>query len=298
VNNTPTYAARLVADETTARRIANLLAESFDPLEAAASAFAEPGGRWQVEAHFAAKPEVAALRALVATASDDATAAALTVERVAPRDWVKQSLKGLKPIRAGRFIVHGAHDHDRVPSHSIGIEIEAAQAFGTGHHGTTRGCLIALDDILRRHRPGYILDLGTGSGVLAIAAALALHAPVLATDIDATSVQIARDNARRNRVGSLVTTLRANGLNARQIAVRAPFDLVFANILLAPLLRMIAPVARTLMPGARLVFSGLLPTQANAVIAAGRAQGLALERRLLLDGWVTLSMVAADRSRG
>ena len=296
MNNPPASLARLTADEAAARRIADLLAESFDPLDTAASAFAAPDGRWRVEAHFGAKPELPTLRALVASASNDATAAVVTLERIAARDWVKQSLEGLKPIAAGRFVVHGAHDRDRVPSHRIGVEIEAAQAFGTGHHGTTRGCLIALDGLIRQHRPRYILDLGTGSGVLAIAAALALRAPVLATDIDATSVRIARDNARRNRVGSLVTALHARGLDARQIAQRAPFDLVFANILLTPLLRLVAPVARALVPGAHLVLSGLLPAQANAVIAAARAQGLALERRVMLDDWVTLVLWAATRA--
>jgi len=295
VNNVPTYLARLTADEAAARRIANLLAESFDPLQTAASAFAAPDGRWRVEAHFRTRPELADLRALVASAADKPTAAALTLKRIAPRDWVAQSLEGLKPVVAGRFVVHGAHDRDCVPPHRIGIEIEAAQAFGTGHHGTTRGCLLALDEILRQHRPRHILDLGIGSGVLAIAAALALHRPVLATDIDPISVRIARDNARRNRVGALVTALYANGLLARQIGQRAPFDLVFANILLAPLLRLISPIARGLMPGARVVLSGLLPPQANAVIAAARTQGLALEGRFELDGWTTLLMVAVSR---
>ena len=199
----------------------NLLAESFDPLETAASAFAAPDGRWRVEAHFRARPALADLRALVASAADKATAAALTLERVAARDWVAQSLEGLKPVLAGRFVVHGAHDRDHAPPHRIGVEIEAAQAFGTGHHGTTRGCLLALDETLRHRRPRYTLDIGTGSGVLAIAAALALHRPVLATDIDPTSVRIARDNARRNRAGALVTALHANGVQARQIAARA-----------------------------------------------------------------------------
>ncbi len=298
MSKAPIYLARLTADETKARRVADLLADSFDPLYAAAAAFAGPGGRWQVDAHFGAPPDVAALRALVATASDDTTAAALTIEQIADRDWVKQSLAGLKPVTAGRFVIHGAHDRGAVAKNQIGIEIEAAQAFGTGHHGTTRGCLVALDALIRQHRPRYILDLGTGSGVLAIAAALALRHPVLATDLDPTSVRIARHNAQINGAGAWVTALRARGLNARAIAQRAPFDLVFANILLLPLLLLIAPLARVLMPGAHVVLSGLLPAHANAIIAACRTQGLALERRIALDGWITLILVAASRSCG
>ena len=294
----PIYLARLTVDEAAARRIANSLAECLDPAEVAIAAFAGPAGRWQVGVHFRDRPDLAGLRALIASASDDATAKALTLTKVPPRDWVRQSLAGLKPVVAGRFVVHGAHDRDRVPGNRIGIEIEAAQAFGTGHHGSTRGCLIALDALLRRRRPRYILDLGAGSGVLAIAAARALQRPVLATDIDATSVRIARDNARRNRVGGLVATLRARGLEAHEIARRAPYDLVLANILLLPLLRLAAPIARVLMPGAHVVLSGLLPKHADAVVAAYRMQGLVLERRIEIDGWVTLVLLAASRLRG
>ena len=139
----------------------------------------------------------------------------MVVERVAPRDWVKESLTGLQPVTAGRFVVHGAHDRARVPGHCIGIEIEAATAFGTGHHGTTRGCLLALDALARRRRrPRHILDLGTGSGVLAIAAAKLFRVPVLATDIDPRAVANARANARLNGVGALVTVVHAGDLRA------------------------------------------------------------------------------------
>src|SRR5262249_1682183 len=179
-----------------------------------------------------------------------------------------------------------------VPSHCIAIQIEAATAFGTGHHGTTRGCLLALDALTRNTRPRHILDLGTGSGVLAIAAAKLLRRPVLATDIDARSVETARANARLNGVGTFVTGVQAADLRAPQIVAQAPFDLVLSNILLKPLQRLAAPVARQLMPNARVVLSGILAAQANAAIAAYRSQGLVLERSFALDGWVTLVMVA------
>jgi ribosomal protein L11 methyltransferase len=224
----------------------------------------------------------------VAIAAGEAAAAALTIEQVAPADWVKQSLAGLKPVRAGRCIVHGAHDRASVKPNDIGIEIEAALAFGTGHHGTTRGCLLALDELAKRQRARRVLDVGTGSGVLAIAAAKILRARVTASDIDPVAVEAARANARLNRAAAAITFVRAAGANARAIATAKPYDLIFANILLGPLLRLAVPLRRLAAPGARMVLSGLLPGHANAVLAIYRAQGFMLERRIALDGWVTL----------
>ena len=289
---TASFVARLIADEQTSRRVADLLSESLDPAEMACAAFEQPDGRWQVDVHFPSRPDEASLRAIIALAGGDKLASSLSVQRVTPRNWVKESLIGLRPVTAGRFVVHGAHDRDRVPSHCISIEIEAATAFGTGHHGTTRGCLLALDSLSRRTRPRRILDLGTGSGILAIAAAKLFRVPVLATDIDPRSAQTARDNARLNGVGSLVTAIHAGDLRAPEIAKRAPFDLVMSNILLRPLQRLAAPVARQLEPNARVVLSGILKSQANAALAAYRSQGLMLERSFPLDGWFTPVMVA------
>jgi ribosomal protein L11 methyltransferase len=286
------FVARLTTDERSARAIANLLVESLDPAETACGAFERPDGLWQIDAHFASRPELPKLRSLIAVAAGNKVANSLVVEEVPPRDWVRQSLIGLRPVSAGRFVVHGAHDRDRVPGHCVGIEIEAGTAFGTGHHGTTRGCLLALDALARRHRPRHILDLGTGSGVLAIAAAKVFRVPVLAIDIDAPSARTARANAALNGVGSLVTVVQAAGLNAREVARRAPFDLVLSNILLRPLQRLAAPVARQLVPNARVVLSGLLAAHANGALSAYRSQGLMLERCFALDGWVTPVMVA------
>lgn len=290
--SSPTFVARLAADEKSARRLADLLAETLDPAETACAAFEQPGGAWRVDVHFRARPMERELRALVAEACGMAMAKQLRIETVAARDWVKESLDGLKPVRAGRFIVHGAHDRAHVPSHCIGVEIEAATAFGTGHHGTTRGCLLALDALARRHRPRHILDLGTGSGVLAIAAAKAFRVPVLATDIDPQAVRNARENAQRNGVGALVTAVHAADLRAPEIVKRAPFDLAMANILLRPLQKLAAPMARSLVPNAHVVLSGILAGQKNAALGAYRSQGLMLERSFALDGWVTPVMVA------
>ena len=287
-----TYTAQLIADEAPARRVADLLIESLDPADTACGASQRTDGRWQVDIHFRHRPDPARLRALIALAGGERLARGLAVQRLPRRDWVKQSLIGLRPVGAGRFVVHGAHDRDRVPPHCVGIKIEAATAFGTGHHGTTRGCLLALDALARRKRPRHILDLGTGSGVLAIAAAKIFRVPVLAIDIDAQSARTARANAALNGVGALVTAVHAADLRTPQAVARAPFDLVLANILLRPLQKLAAPVARQLMPNARVVLSGILSGQANGVVAAYRSQGLVLERSFVLDGWFTPVMVA------
>ncbi len=238
--------------------------------------------------HFRTPPDEAAVRDLAVIAGSPETGRTLRFERIAAKDWVGESLAGLKPVTAGRFIVHGAHDRGGVPLNRIGIEIEAALAFGTGHHGTTRGCLFALDHIckLRGQAPRRILDVGTGTGVLAIAAARALRHGVLATDIDVGPVRVARENARLNRAGNFITFMHADGVTAPAIHTRAPFDLIFANILLMPLQRLAAPLREILAPGGRIVLSGLLNSQANAALSAYRP--LALERRIELDGWTTL----------
>jgi ribosomal protein L11 methyltransferase len=163
-----------------------------------------------------------------------AAAEALSIERIPGADWVARSLAGLRPVRAGRFIVHGAHDRAGLRANDIGIEIEAALAFGTGHHGTTRGCLLALADLTKRRRIRNVLDIGTGSGVLAIAAARLLRTRITAGDIDPVAVRAARDNAEQNHALSMVTFSRAAGVCAQTIRTRGPYDLIFANILMAP----------------------------------------------------------------
>ena len=298
-----TVLARVTTDSKAARHLADRLTESLDPGETAVAGFEARDGRWTVEIYFERAPDEGAVRRLVGDLAGDAARDALAFERIAARDWVAKSLEGLPPVEAGRFFLHGAHHRARVPANRIGIEIEAALAFGTGHHGTTRGCLLALDAIAKARRPARrsaslpsaakngggierVLDVGTGTGVLAIAAARALRGAVLAGDIDTMSVQLARENARLNRAA--VTVIHASGLGDRRIRGHAPYDLVFANILLGPLKGLAKPIGATVAPGAFVVLSGLLPSQANATIAAYRAHGLVLVRRIPLDGWTTL----------
>ena len=155
----PTTVARLLCDEPTARRLATFFSECLDPEDTACAAFEGDDGRWQLAIHFRDAPNEVALRALLETAADGKAADALTIEPVEAADWVAQSLSGLVPVRAGRFIVHGAHDRAKVRPNEIGIEIEAALAFGTGHHGTTRGCLLALDMLAKRRHPRRVLEM-------------------------------------------------------------------------------------------------------------------------------------------
>jgi ribosomal protein L11 methyltransferase len=283
-----TTVARLACDESTARRLAAALGEIFDGEDTVCAAFEDDGGQWQVAIHFRDPPDEPNLHARVALVAGEKAAAALTLAPVAAADWVKESLAGLAPVRAGRFIVHGAHDRARIKSNDIGIEIEAALAFGTGHHGTTRGCLLALDDLAKRRRARRVLDLGTGSGVLAIAAAKILRMRVVASDIDRVAIEAARDNARLNQVPGAITFARATGTKAGAIAAGAPYDLILANILLGPLMFLAVSLRRLAARHARVVLSGLLPGHANAAIAIYRAQGFVLERRVPLDGWITL----------
>lgn len=280
---------RLVTDELSARRMTDLLGEVFDPAETAIAAFEAADERsWLLEAYFATPPDEAAvielIRPIVGATADDAA-----FERLAQKDWVKASLEGLKPVRAGRFLVHGAHDRDAVRSNDWAIEIEAALAFGTGHHGTTQGCLLALDNEIRRRRPRRVLDVGTGTGVLAFAAAKALRRPVVAGDIDPVAVTVARRNARLNGVAPNFQAYAAPGVR-HALARGRRFDLVLANILAKPLRRLAPPLAQRLAAGGTMILSGLLPRDVAGILTAYAAQNLRLGRRRDIDGWVVLTL--------
>jgi ribosomal protein L11 methyltransferase len=277
-----------IGDERTAKRVVDRLTESFFEGQAAIAAFEGPGGRWGVTVHFAEAPDESSIRELVGIAAGDDVAQQIAFDTVEAKDWVKATLEELVPVRAGRFIVHGHHDRQKIPPNKLGIEIEAALAFGTGHHGTTRGCLMLLDSVLKAHRPRRVLDLGTGTGVLAIAVAKAQHHRVLASDIDPLSVRVARGNSRLNGAGNLVQTVHATGFSAPEFTQHGPFDLVLANILANPLRQMATPMARHLAPSALVILSGLLPHQAQGVIAAYRARGILLLRELRIEGWSSL----------
>ena len=280
------------ADEQSARRVVDVLTEIFFEGEAAVAAFERPDGRWDVTVHFAEAPDQAAIRDLVSNAAGEEVARGIAFDVVEARDWVKASLDDLVPVPAGRFVVHGQHDRARIAPNKLGVEIEAALAFGTGHHGTTRGCLLLLDHVLKARPVKRVLDLGSGTGVLAIAAAKARRQKVLASDIDAPSVAVAQENARLNGVGPLVHVIRATGFAAPDFANTGPFDLVLANILANPLKQLAGPMKRHLSPGALVILSGLLTPQAAGVVAAYRARGLVPLRHLRIEGWSSLLLRA------
>ena len=280
------------ADEQSARRVVDVLTEIFFEGEAAVAAFERPDGRWDVTVHFAEAPDQALVRGLVSNAAGEEVARGIAFDVVEARDWVKASLDDLVPVPAGRFVVHGQHDRARIAPNKLGVEIEAALAFGTGHHGTTRGCLLLLDHVLKARPVKRVLDLGSGTGVLAIAAAKARRQKVLASDIDAPSVAVAQENARLNGVGPLVHVIRATGFAAPDFANTGPFDLVLANILANPLKQLAGPMKRHLSPGALVILSGLLTPQAAGVVAAYRARGLVPLRHLRIEGWSSLLLRA------
>ena len=293
--NNAAHMMSLACNEEQARAIADLIVEMFDPADAAASAFErEPNtrdwssGEWLVEAYFGDAPDEEYVRSLVATAAGAETASAVVFSLVADKDWIAASLEGLAPVRAGRFLVHGSHDRAAVRANDIGIEIEAALAFGTGHHGTTRGCLLMLDYILKQRRPYAILDVGTGTGVLAIAAAKALRQKVAAGDIDSIAVEAARGNAVLNGVAPWVFPVTAPGLEHPALRSGGPYDLIFANILARPLRALAPSIRRAASWDADVVLSGLLARDVPGVLTAYAAQGYALAKRFDIEGWATL----------
>ncbi len=286
--NGASHVMRLVCDELSARAIADIIVETYDPAETAASAFEQEGGlAWTVEVFFGEPPDETRVRALIESAAGSDAAASAQFSRIAKEDWVQNALAGLKPVRAGRIVVHGSHDRHRLRANDLGIEIEAALAFGTGHHGTTLGCLLALDRIIKRRRPVAALDVGTGTGVLAIAAAKLLRRFIASCDIDPVAVETARANAQANGVGAFVRPVVAAGVRHSALRNRHA-DLILANILAKPL-RLLAPsLARVATPEAELVLSGLLIRDVPGMLSAYRAQGYALRERRDIEGWSTL----------
>ncbi len=205
-------------------------------------------------------------------------------------DWVTHSLEGLKPVRAGRFFVFGSHDRDKIEAGDIAIEIDAGQAFGTGHHGTTSGCLEMIEEVVEHEHPTNALDLGTGSAVLAIAIAKLSPIPVLATDIDPIAVTVAAENTVINGVSEHIVTATAEGFEHPIFRSYTPFDLIVANILANPLMELAPSLKAHLAQGGSIILSGILDSQHDAVLAAYQAQGLTHQKTLHREGWVTIHL--------
>jgi ribosomal protein L11 methyltransferase len=291
-----TYVATIDAPSHIAEAVAAKLEAAESPAALAISLFECGPGQIEVSAHYAEHPSREQLIQLIEGVAGEEDLGALKIEALAPKNWVAEaeSLRG--PVCAGRFLVHGCHDRGKMPAGRFTLEIDAGLAFGTAHHATTRGCLIALDRLLKRRRPAHVLDIGTGTGILAIAAAKALGRPVIASDMDPVAVAVAAENASRNGVRSHVRVMQAVGL-AHPALRCAKADLLFANLLLRPLLELAPAFARALRPGGMCVLSGILDIQARQVEARFRALGFRLDSRILLDGWTTLLLRRGSTSK-
>jgi ribosomal protein L11 methyltransferase len=248
-------------------------------------------GLWEVGGYFLEAPDLVMLEVLAAAFG----AKAFAVSEVPEVDWVAHVRRELSPVDAGRFFVFGSHDADKVPAGRIPLQIEATVAFGTGHHGTTLGCLLAFDRLLSDGwRPGKVADIGCGTAVLAMAAAATLPgALVIASDIDRVAVDVAEANVAINDLQGRVECLEAAGLDHPRLKAAAPYDLIFANILKGPLIELAPAIAAHLAPGGRAILSGLLVVQAEAVTEAYLAEGLCLQNRDDLGEWSTLVLQMA-----
>src|SRR5438270_7678507 len=270
---------------------ANAVFMLLDERADAVSAFEITPEEWRVEAYRQSPFLSSELRAqlALATAAAGGTLAEFVEENLPARDWLADNQLSFPPLRVGRFFIYGSHHSGRSPPGAIGIAVDAATAFGTGEHPSTRGCLLALERLARRQRFRRPLDIGTGTGILSIAAAKLLHRKVLAGDIDPRAICVARHNAACNGVSGLVQSRNAPGYRDRLIR-RSRYDLILSNILARPLAVMAADLARRLAPDGRAVLSGLLRWQEPIVLAPHRGCGIVLDHRLVIDGWSTLVM--------
>jgi ribosomal protein L11 methyltransferase len=273
---------------------ADALADAVAPFSGAVSMFAVEGTpEMRISAYGAEEPDAAALDAAVAAAAQAADIAKPPVHVVwlPDIDWLAENRAQFAPVRAGRFHIHDSDHMDPPPAGSVPVRVDAATAFGTGHHGTTRGCLEALDGLLRCRTtlpPGPILDLGCGTAILGVAAAKTLPRPIVASDVDPAAVAMARINARMNGVAARVRVFESRGLESGSVRRHGPYALIFANILARPLVRLAPAIAAARLPGAPVILSGLLHRQEQAVLSAYRAQGIHLDARIRHDEWSTL----------
>lgn len=251
----------------------------------------EANGVWEASIYGTSEQEAEIAERFSALLAESFSHLKLERETLPDIDWIAKSLEGLKPVRAGRFLVHGSHDRDKVMPGDIGILIDAGQAFGTGHHGTTAGCLNMIGDVLKSRGVSNALDLGTGSGVLAIATYLTARIPVVATDIDPVATRVARDNARINGITQGIAFATAPGFHHPIFRDNAPFDLIIANILARPLMKLAPSLVRHLSANGTVVLSGILAEQRWKVIAAYNAAGLKHRRTTWMNGWVTIELV-------
>ena len=277
-----------VPGEELASRLAEA-AEALTPEPTGVGTFEieDGSGLWEVGVYFDMPPDIAGLAVLTALHG----VRDFTVSEVPDTDWVAHVQRELAPVVAGRFFVHGSHDADKVPAGATPLLIEAAMAFGTGHHGTTLGCLRAFDRLVTEgFSSGRVADIGCGTAVLAMAAATVVPEVVLASDIDPLAVEVAAANVAANGLAGRVRCLEAVGLAHPALQEAAPFDLIFANILKGPLIRLAPDIAAATRKGSAVILSGILNAQADEVIATYHAVGYNLDHRDEIVDWTTLTL--------
>lgn len=288
-------------------RAAAIFLETLDGEGLSVGAFEDPLGEvdgeastWRVEILHRGRPDQAQLVGRLAAIAERAGVSELDLVTlpVPEQDWVARTAAQFPPQRIGRFWVYGSHVDQPVPDGSVPILVEAGLAFGSGEHATTRSCLLALDRIATQRRLGRVLDLGCGSGILAIAAAKCWPARIIAADVDPAAARVAGDNASANQVGGRIRAVASNGLDHALVRRRAPYDLVLANILAGPLIRLAPAISKALDARGQVVLSGLLDRQVPAVLAAYRPQGLRVAFRVEDGPWTTLVLSRRRRSRG
>lgn len=281
------------AKVTVATDLAHAFEQAFTDLAEVVSLYeATADGRfWAVEATFAGPPPREQLNTRIAltAASLGVAEPALEIAKVPEKDWLSASVASFPPLRAGRFFIHGDHISAPYPPGAVRVLVNAATAFGSGHHASTMGCLLALDDLARRNVPvARCLDMGAGTAILGIAMAKVWRAPVLAADIDPVAVKVSRFNARRNGAAQLVRAVMSDGCGLREVAARGPYHVITANILARPLAAMSRDLATLLAPGGHVILAGFLKHHESLVLNAYRMQGLQLHRRYRLAPWTTL----------
>jgi ribosomal protein L11 methyltransferase len=284
----PTYSALTTLPGEEAAQVLAAAMERMEPEPTGVGVFEieDGSGLWEVGGYFLEAPDLVMLEVL-ATAFG---AKLFAVSEVPEVDWVAHVRRELSPVDAGRFFVFGSHDADKVPAGRVPLQIEATVAFGTGHHGTTLGCLLAFDRLLTEGwRPARVADIGCGTAVLAMAAAATLpDALIIASDIDQVAVDVAEANVAINHLEGRIECLEAAGVDHERIKAAAPFDLIFANILKGPLIELAPAISTHLATGGRAILSGLLVVQADSVTEAYVAAGLTLNSRSDIGEWSTL----------
>ena len=266
-----------------------LALETLDPVPTGIGVFEIEDGSalWEVGAYFSEKPDDIQLDLLAAVHG----AKAFVISELPETDWVAHVRRELSPVEAGRFFIYGSHDEDKVPADRIALRIEAAMAFGTGHHGTTLGCLEILDQILTDgYMPSSALDIGCGTAVLSMAAAAAWKLPVLASDIDPVAIEVAEVNVASNKLSEFVTCYEATGTDHPVLQEKSPYDLVLANILKGPLLEFAPAISNVSSPHSRLILSGILLAQADQIVLEYGKFGYELAQQRNIGDWAALEL--------